>query len=217
MIYILKKILRFIIVQYRNSKSEIALSATVSIDCKLGKNTKIFSNCKLGNCSIGSYSYIGYNSNFANTSIGSFSSIGPEVLCGLGDHPLNFISTYPGFYTNKRSGATWFGVNNEFVDNKPVNIGSDVWIGARAIILGGVNIGHGSVIAAGSIINKDVPPYAVVAGIPGKIIKFRFDEGLIKTLLELEWWNESENNLQKVAKYALEPEKFANKLKLLKI
>ena len=72
----------------------------------------------------------------------------------------------------------------DFPDYKSINIGHDVWSGSRAIILDGVNIGNGAIIAAGAVVTKDVPPYAIVAGIPSKIIKFRD-----KKVSENEWWN----------------------------
>ena len=68
-------------------------------------------------------------------------------------------------------------------------IGNDVWIGAKAIIKCGVTIGHGAVVAGGTFVSKDVPPYAIVGGVPAKVIKYRFDEATIQQLLELEWWN----------------------------
>lgn len=70
-----------------------------------------------------------------------------------------------------------------------VVIGNDVWIGAYAKIVEGVRIGDGAVIAAGAVVTKDVPPYAIVGGVPAKIIKYRFEEKQIKQLLELKWWN----------------------------
>ena len=69
-----------------------------------------------------------------------------------------------------------------------IEIGNDVWIGDSAIIMDGVKIGDGSIIAAGAVVTKDVPPYAIVGGVPAKIIRYRFDEDDINFLLELSWW-----------------------------
>ena len=67
--------------------------------------------------------------------------------------------------------------------------GNDVWIGSRATILGGVTIGHGAIIAAGAVVTKDVPPYAIVGGVPAKVIKYRFNEQQIEKLLSNPWWD----------------------------
>jgi acetyltransferase-like isoleucine patch superfamily enzyme len=71
---------------------------------------------------------------------------------------------------------------------REVSIGSDVWIGTRAIVLRGVNVGHGAIIAANAVVTKNVPDYAIVAGVPAKIIRYRFDPDKIKWLLESNWW-----------------------------
>ena len=71
----------------------------------------------------------------------------------------------------------------------PVTVGNDVWIGARAIIMDGIKIGDGAIIGANSVVTKDVPPYAIVAGCPAKLIRYRFSEDVINKLLELCWWD----------------------------
>ena len=85
-----------------------------------------------------------------------------------------------------------------FEEYKQIRIGSDVWIGARAIILDGIQIGHGAVIAAGAVVTKDVPPYAVVAGVPASIIKYRFKPEIQANLLRTKWWENSAENVQKL-------------------
>ncbi|MDE6871395.1 MAG: CatB-related O-acetyltransferase [Bacteroidales bacterium] len=127
-----------------------------------------------------------------NAVIGKFCSIGPEVLIGgLPSHPLNLKSTFPGFY---QKDSSFYGVEPEYEYNEPefkqVTIGNDVWIGARAMILDGVCVGDGAVIGAGAVVTKDVPPYAIVGGVPAKIIKFRFAEPEILDMLKSQWWND---------------------------
>nr|WP_302694185.1 CatB-related O-acetyltransferase [uncultured Prevotella sp.] len=79
-------------------------------------------------------------------------------------------------------------------------MGNDVWIGSSVIILGGVTIGHGAIIAAGAIVNKDVPPYAIVAGVPARIIRYRFNDEQIEKILKDPWWKKSEQWLRERVK-----------------
>jgi acetyltransferase-like isoleucine patch superfamily enzyme len=213
----MKKLLKYILYKFKFPSARISYSAQVSLNSVLGQGVKVLENCILGSCHIASYTYIGINGRFEKTNVGSFTSVGPDVICGLASHPMNYVTTYPGFYTKNASGAVWFGSEKDFVDQKNVEIGSDVWIGARCIILGGVKIGHGAVLGAGSIITKDIPPYAIVAGVPAKILKYRFEEPLIVKLLNSEWWSEPKGVLEKVSKYASEPDMFLEKLNALKL
>lgn len=80
-------------------------------------------------------------------------------------------------------------MNRSIISNGPIKIANDVWIGAHTVILSGVQIGNGAIIGAGSIVTSDVPDYAIVAGNPAKVIKYRFDSQLIEKLLEIQWWN----------------------------
>ncbi len=216
MIRFLKKISKSFILKYKFSDSYIDYSASVSLDSSLSKGVKILKNVNLGNCKVEKFTYVGINSNFSNTSIGSFCSIGPEVICGLGTHPTNFASTYPGFYSQKASGSVWFGHNHDFEEQSKTIIESDVWIGARAIIIGGVKINTGAIIAAGAIVTKDVPSYAIVAGVPAKIIKYRFSPDVIKALLDSKWWELEDDLLKKVAIHIDSPELFLEKIINLK-
>jgi acetyltransferase-like isoleucine patch superfamily enzyme len=216
MINLIKNLIRLLIHKFKNSKATIAFSAVVSLDCELGEYVQVFGHTRIGSCKIARYSYIGDRCDFTRTSIGPFTSVGPEVLCGLGSHPIDYVSTYPGFYSDKVVGSKWFGINHEFKnqDKQPVTIGADVWIGARAIILGGVTIGHGVVIAAGAVVNKDVPPYAIVGGVPAKIIRYRFDQSTIEKLLASAWWEASEDELRKATFFANSPDLFLKNLRL---
>jgi acetyltransferase-like isoleucine patch superfamily enzyme len=122
----------------------------------------------------------------APVTIGNFCSIAPEVLIFCkADNPVNLPSTYP-FKTlllHPERG------NQDAITKGEVIIGHDVWVDARAMILSGVTIGNGAVIGAGALVAKDVPPYAIVLGVPGKIAKFRFSETQIDALQEIAWWD----------------------------
>ena len=118
--------------------------------------------------------------------IGSFCSIADRVALGLTQHPIQFLSSHPFQYMK------WENLKNpvhKWTWNAPTSIGNDVWIGHNACVMGGVSIGDGAVIAANAVVTKDVPPYAIVGGVPAKIIRYRFHEQTIADLLELKWWD----------------------------
>jgi acetyltransferase-like isoleucine patch superfamily enzyme len=138
---------------------------------------------------IGSYTFVGKNSTLGPNlvSIGKFCSIGSGVILGPNNHPTNALSTSAVFYSR-----SWGFVSNSKkseYNNRPVVIENDVWIGSNAIVIGPVTLGNGSVIAAGSVVTKNVPAFAIVAGVPAQIIKYRFDEKTISNIQRKEWWN----------------------------
>lgn len=144
------------------------------------------------NSCIGSNNYFAPGTLINNCKIGNFCSIGPYCCLGLANHKLDSVSTYPAI--NNGSGRM------ELFDlNRPTIIENDVWLGANVVIKQGVKISNGAVIGSGSVVTKDVPPYAIVTGIPGKIRGYRFDNGTIKKLLDSKWFeNEFEPAVIKV-------------------
>jgi len=125
------------------------------------------------------------------TTIGRYTSIADGARILNHNHPLEFKST-SGLFFNPVFGA----VSQWNIDFRPKTIGNDVWIGANAVILPEVrSVGDGAVIGAGAVVNRDVPPYAVVLGNPGRVVKYRFDEKTIAALLAEKWWQKDLDDL----------------------
>jgi acetyltransferase-like isoleucine patch superfamily enzyme len=161
---------------------------------KLPERIFIAFGVRLGFCEIGDYTRIRHFSTIYYAKIGKFSTISKNVRIGIGQHPTNLISTNLIFYRNNPITNKW-AKPIKFEEYKPICIGNDVWIGESSMIMGGVIIGDGAIVAARSVVTKDVPPYAIVAGVPAKIVKYRFDQETINRLLKIKWWNLSEHEI----------------------
>ena len=158
---------------------------------------KIYSHSSFGGI-LGYGSYIGHHSSLT-AKIGRFCSISNHVICNAGIHPFQapFATTSPCFFSlRKQNGATFATQQmlNEIktTDNEGAfdcEIGNDVWICEGVFINGGIHIADGAVVLAHAAVTKDVPPYAIVGGVPAKIIGYRYDEATIKWLLNVQWWN----------------------------
>lgn len=180
-----------------SSEKEIRVDrAVLTGNIKLNSGVKIFKDVSLtGNIEIGKYTSISGNGTVISgvknkIKIGNFCSIAPNVMI-IGD------------YHNYKKVTTYFifsNIFNKVLDNEKVSKGNiiiedDVWIGANTVVLSGVKIGRGSIIGAGSIISKDIPPYSIVCGKENKIIKKRFSPQTIERLEKSKWWNWGKNTL----------------------
>tara|TARA_B110001450_G_C17590920_1_gene468932 strand:+ start:377 stop:886 length:510 start_codon:yes stop_codon:yes gene_type:complete len=153
------------------------------------------------------HSFCGYDCEIYNTTIGSFCSIANEVAIGGGNHPMNWVSTSPVFYAGRDSVRVKYSEHERKKPHRTI-IGHDVWIGQRVLIKQGVQIGTGAVVGMGSVVTKSVPPYAIVAGNPATIIRYRFDSNTINKLLKSEWWLLPSSNLKKAANKITDVERF---------
>lgn len=175
---------------------------------KIDKTSHIGSRSIIVNSTIGKYSYCGNDSSVNDAKIGAFCSISHKVLIGAGDHPFDHVSTSPAFYGGKNNGVKKKLYNGDQPEPICTTVGNDVWIGYGALIKSGVSIGNGAIIAMGSVVTKDVAPYAIVAGNPAKVIKFRFPEDIRLELERTTWWALSDSEIRKLGKYINNPHLF---------
>lgn len=179
-----------------------------------GKNVSLLKNSIVKNSKIGSMTYVGAFTNINNCKTGKFCSIGPGCRIGPGQHPTDtIVSTHPAFYSTNVYNRIGFTDKQCFEEYIEIIIGNDVWIGANVIIVDGVNIGDGAMIAAGAVVTKDVAPYAIIGGIPAKVLKYRFDEENIDYLLKIKWWDRDFSWMKKNQKQFLDIESFKKNIK----
>lgn len=138
-----------------------------------------------------------YPINHDKLQIGKFCSIacGAKFLFNSANHTLSSLSTYPFPLFFEEWGLEKKDVTKAWDNKGDIIIGNDVWIGYEAVILAGVTIGDGAIIGTHAVVTKDVPPYTIVGGVPAKLIKRRFSEETISALLEIQWWNWSEERI----------------------
>lgn len=180
------------------------------VNSEIGKHCQLHRDSYCKDTSLGNYSYIGAESVVINANIGRFCSVAEQARINLGKHPVGeSVSTHPNFYLPNRNGGISF-VTEHFYANEfsPVKVGNDVWIGFRAIIMGGVTIGDGAVVAASAVVTKDVPDYAIVAGVPARIVGYRFDEATIAKIKQSKWWENDEEWFLKHSEVMRDIEKF---------
>jgi phosphonate metabolism protein (transferase hexapeptide repeat family) len=161
------------------------------VDSVLGRYTEVGRGSRLDAVELGDYSYCDRLCDLANTTVGRFANIASSVRVGATDHPLERASLHHFMY---RSAKYWEGEQDDsewFAKRRArrTTIGHDTWIGHGAQIKPDVVVGNGAVIASGAIVTKDVPPYAIVAGVPARIIRFRQPPEIVARLERLAWWD----------------------------
>lgn len=196
--YGIKQLLKRWILRLKwRGKLQFEQGCDIALQAQFEGMNKIYSHSSFGGI-LGYGSYIGHHSSLT-AKIGRFCSISNHVICNAGIHPFQapFATTSPCFFSlRKQNGATFATQQmlNEIktTDNEGAfdcEIGNDVWICEGVFINGGIHIADGAVVLAHAVVTKDVPPYAIVGGVPAKIIGYRYDEATIKWLLNVQWWN----------------------------
>ena len=180
---------------------------------KVDFGSVLFKNSKLIDSQVGRFSYLQEGTSAFRTVIGNFCSIGANVQIGYPDHPMNLVSTSPIFYDSSHPLPIAFAsISPTLLPEERTIIESDVWIGSGTFIKAGVKIGTGCVIGAGSIVTKDVKPYSINAGNPCKFIRDRFDLDLVERLLNSNWWNMETSEIELLAPFFNDPERFLEQL-----
>ena len=187
------------------------LNITSKKNCDISKLARVSEKSQLYNIKLGRYSYIGKRNVVSNVQIGQFCSIGGYGQIGGGMHPTDMVSTSPCFLSGKSAAGRNFA-QISFKTSETVIIENDVWIGVGVYIKAGVHIGNGAIIGSHAVVTHDVEPYSIVAGVPAKEIRKRFDEDMIMCLQELKWWDWPEEKLERYGALFESPEQLIKEL-----
>jgi acetyltransferase-like isoleucine patch superfamily enzyme len=162
----------------------------ISPDSSFGVNCRVGGTGYIAGCEVGRFTYIEDGCRISRTRIGSFCSIAPNALIGLAEHPTeSYVSTHPIFYRHVPEFGYDLVSRDTRIELQETVVGNDVWIGAGAIVKAGLTIGDGAIVGAGAIVTRDVSPYAIVAGVPARLLRMRFDADTVEALLASQWWS----------------------------
>jgi acetyltransferase-like isoleucine patch superfamily enzyme len=169
--------------------------------------SKLESGTVFYHSTMGRHSFCGYDCEISHTDIGSFVSIANGVVIGGGRHPMEWVGMSPVFYAGRDSVKAKFSTHAREPVQR-VRVGHDVWIGRSAIVLPGVEIGTGAVVGAGAVVTKDVAPYAIVAGNPARLLRYRFSEPTVARLQATAWWERDDDALRRLGPWFNDVEGF---------
>ncbi len=167
-------------------------------DTKLGQFTDIAERVVLAECEVADFTYIERHVEAIYTTIGKFCAIAANARLNALNHPMDRISQHKITYRPNEyfAHAKIDKAYRELRQQSRVTIGHDVWIGHGAIVLPGLSIGHGAVVAAGAVVTKNIEPYAIVAGVPARRIKWRFKKSIRERIIALGWWDWEQEKLR---------------------
>lgn len=201
--------------QKRKLKGKVVFDrhTTVSRDTVFEGGNRVAEGAKVISCYIGYGAGVGRDADISKTRVGRYALVGAQVIRGR--HPLDQVSIHPAYYSiAKQNGFTYVTEQfyEEFKYADPENkisviIGNDAWLTTGCKIVEGVTVGDGAVVLNGAVVTKDVPPYAIVGGVPAKVLRYRFDPETIAWLLELRWWDKDEAWQKKYAPYFSSPQR----------
>lgn len=189
--------------------SKVSVFALLS-DSRVDVTAAVCSGTRLYRSALGRYSYVGRNSFITNCSIGNFCSIAGNCNIGGTGHPLNWVSTSSVFHKWDNILKKNFARHEYDIFQQTV-IGNDVWIATNAMLKAGIAVADGAVIGMGAVVTKNVGPYEIWAGNPAKCIRKRFDDETVKKLLESRWWDLPDEQIEMLAPYMTDVEKFLEK------
>jgi phosphonate metabolism protein (transferase hexapeptide repeat family) len=168
----------------------IAPNAVIK-DCRFGRYTEVGDHARLTHSVLDDYSYLERGCDVMSTDIGKFSNIAAMVRINPGFHPMERPTLHHFTYRRTRYGFAGEDDADFFAwrERQRVHIGHDTWIGHGAVIMPGVRIGNGAVIGSNSVVTKDVPAYAIVAGAPAKLLRQRFTLSIASAIESTAWWD----------------------------
>lgn len=166
----------------RDFVSRLRLKNRYDASVTFGRGVKLS-----GDVTIGKHCFINDFTRITQAEIGSYVSIGNNVAIGQGEHPSMCPSTHIGFERDPFALLT----------AAPCSVGSDVWIGSYAFIKRGVRVHDGAIIGTHSVVTRDVPPFAIVAGVPARVLRYRCDEDTRDKMLEIKWWTWEDSKINK--------------------
>ncbi|WEX11366.1 DapH/DapD/GlmU-related protein [Chelativorans sp. AA-79] len=176
----------------RFTDSEPRIHPTAELkSCRLGRYTAIAERVILREVTVGDFSYFERHAESIYTHIGKFCSIAANTRLNALEHPMERVTTHKVSYRPNEY-FRYRGLDSAFLEGrraKHVAIGNDVWIGHGAVVLPGVSIGDGAVVGANAVVSRDVEPYTVVAGVPARVIRRRFEPEIAAKLQALRWWD----------------------------
>lgn len=161
------------------------------VSCTLGRYTEVGARTAMIDTVFGDYSYITSDGHIAGSTIGKFCSIANQTRINPGNHPVWRASQHHFTYRSRQYDLAEDDDAEVFAwrESHAVTLGHDIWIGHGATVLAGVTIGNGAVVGAGAVVSKDVAPYCIVAGVPAKPIRRRFEAAITDRLQALAWWD----------------------------